>query len=125
MDSSILLLEATFTRLCNHVGVGDMAFRRGYIFTMWPMFNIKGVSCAIMLLLQALLFRLRGDVMNRENPILSLLSINPLIFIYRLGSVVDKIAVLSGLEITLGMFDRRSVDAISSSIGDLENNDPR
>ena len=62
--------------------------------------------------------------MNRANPILSLLSINPLIFIYRLRSVVDKIAVLSGLEITLGMFDRRSVDAISSSIRDLENNDP-
>jgi hypothetical protein len=37
-----LWVEATFTSLWNHVGVGDMAFQGDYIFTIWPCLTLRG-----------------------------------------------------------------------------------
>jgi hypothetical protein len=76
--SSIHLPKATFTWLWNRVGVGDMAFKGGYIFISWPTFHIKGTSCGVIPSLKGLLFRLRGHVVNTSNPIFRWIYINPL-----------------------------------------------
>lgn len=62
---------ATLTKLCNHVGLGDIAFKRDYIFTICPTFSIKGGSYDVMPSFQCLLFKLNEDVVNRTDAILT------------------------------------------------------
>ena len=62
-------------------GVGDMAFRRDYIFIIWSAFNIKRGSCDVMPSPKGFLFRLRGDVVNSADLLLSRESINSLTFV--------------------------------------------
>jgi hypothetical protein len=61
--------EATFTSLWNCVGVGDIAFMGGYIFTTWLAFNIEERSCDVMPFVQVLLFKLNGYVVYRADHI--------------------------------------------------------
>jgi hypothetical protein len=80
-------LEAPFTWLWNHVGIGTIMFWGGSIFR-WLVFNITGKRYYLMLSLPSLLSIFMADVVHRVNPMLRWVFINSLTSLFRLQSTI-------------------------------------
>lgn len=85
MDPSFIpLLRATLTKLLNNVGVGDMVFGGVGSYPHYGLYlALRGGCFVVMPSLQGCLFILREVAVNRVDPILSWVSINPLTFVSR------------------------------------------